>query len=181
MPGFNSRTASIVRRKWSAPPSERSSRATAVMTTCFRRIRRVASATRSGSSASKAKGLAVVTAQKWQARVQRSPPIMNVAVPLLQHSQWFGHLALSHTVCSLSSSSSARVREKLCSTGNFRRNHSGNRGRTAASTGFKPGIVLFQAPPKFGELFGAEIREDFPIYVNHRRQFLAGKLDHFVV
>ncbi|MEJ0088964.1 MAG: hypothetical protein WDM80_04315 [Limisphaerales bacterium] len=27
--------------------------------------------------------------------MQRSPAIMNVAVPLLQHSQWFGHLALS--------------------------------------------------------------------------------------
>ena len=52
---------------------------------------------------------AVVTAQKPQARVQRSPAIMKVAVPLLQHSQWLGHLALSHTVWSLSSSSRARV------------------------------------------------------------------------
>jgi hypothetical protein len=31
-------------------------------------------------------GLAVLTAQNLQARVQWSPPIMNVAVPLLQHS-----------------------------------------------------------------------------------------------
>ena len=30
---------------------------------------------------------AVATAQKPQARVQRSPAIINVAVPLLQHSQ----------------------------------------------------------------------------------------------
>src|SRR6266849_4181611 len=59
---------------------------------------RVAEATRWGSSASSAYGLAVDTAQKPQARVQRSPAIMKVAVPLLQHSQWFGHLALSQTV-----------------------------------------------------------------------------------
>src|SRR5437667_367372 len=40
-----------------------------------------ASATRCGSSSSKANGFAVVTAQNPQARVQRSPAIMNVAVP----------------------------------------------------------------------------------------------------
>ncbi len=117
MPGFNARTASIVCRKCSAPPSARSSRATAVMTTCFNFIRRVASATRRGSSASSGSGLAVVTAQKPQARVQRSPAIMNVAVPLLQHSQWFGHLALSQTVCSLSSSSRLRVCAKRVGRG----------------------------------------------------------------
>jgi hypothetical protein len=72
--------------KCSAPPSE-IVRATAVMTTCLRRIRWVASATRAGSSASRGSGLAVDTAQKWQARVQLSPAIMKVAVPLLQHSQ----------------------------------------------------------------------------------------------
>ena len=38
-------------------------------------------------SLASAKGLAVDTAQKPQARVQRSPAIMKVAVPLLQHSQ----------------------------------------------------------------------------------------------
>ena len=59
----------------------------------------------------------MVTAQKPQARVQRSPAIMNVAVPLLQHSQWFGHLALSQTVCSFSSSSRLRVRAKLSDVG----------------------------------------------------------------
>ena len=115
--GVSARTASIVRRKWSAPPSARSSRATAVMTTCRSRRRWVASATRAGSSASSGKGLAVVTAQNPQARVQRSPPIMKVAVPLLQHSQWFGHGALWQTVCSLSSSSRARVCAKLSVVG----------------------------------------------------------------
>jgi hypothetical protein len=54
---------------------------------CRSRIRRVASATRLGSSASSGNGLAVDTAQKPQARVQRSPAIMNVAVPFSQHSQ----------------------------------------------------------------------------------------------
>ena len=74
-----------------------------------RRIRRTASATRWGSSASSAKGLAVDTAQKPQARVQRSPAIMNVAVPWLQHSQRLGHCALSHTVCNFRSETSALV------------------------------------------------------------------------
>ena len=40
-----------------------------------------------------------VTAQNPQARVQRSPAIIIVAVPWLQHSQRFGHCALSQTVC----------------------------------------------------------------------------------
>jgi hypothetical protein len=54
---------------------------------------------------------------------------MNVAVPLLQHSQWFGHLALSQTVCSLSSSSSERVRENVSEVGSVMRSHSGRRWR----------------------------------------------------
>ena len=78
---------------------------------------------------SSASGLAVLTAQKPHARVQRSPAIMNVAVPLLQHSQWFGHLALSQTVCSFSSSSNARVWVNALDVGSFSRSHSGKRGR----------------------------------------------------
>ncbi len=101
--GSTPRTASIVLAKCSAPPSATSSRATAVMTTCLRFRRRMASATRCGSSTSSGNGLAVETAQNPQARVQRSPAIMKVAVPWLQHSQRFGHWALSHTVCSLRS------------------------------------------------------------------------------
>ena len=57
-------------------------------------------------------GFAVVTAQNPQARVQRSPAIMNVAVPWLQHSQRFGHCALSQTVCSRRSEISALVEKK---------------------------------------------------------------------
>src|SRR6059036_1629772 len=71
-----------------------------------------ASATRCGSSSSNAKGFAVVTAQNPQARVQRSPAIMNVAVPWLQHSHQFGHCALSQTVCSRRSEMSAFVEKK---------------------------------------------------------------------
>src|ERR1700757_3080382 len=83
------------------------------MTTCFRFIRRTPSATRFGSSVSSANGFAVVTAQKPQARVQRSPAIMNVAVPWLQHSQRFGHCALSQTVCKRRSEMSALVEKKI--------------------------------------------------------------------
>src|SRR6266480_1029996 len=82
------------------------------MTTCFNFIRRTASATRCGSSFSRTSGLAVVTAQNPQARVHRSPAIMKVAVPWLQHSQRFGHCALSQTVCNRKSEMSAFVEKK---------------------------------------------------------------------
>src|SRR6202012_3554445 len=95
-----------------------------------------------GSSASSASGLAVLTAQKPHARVQRSPAIMNVAVPLLQHSQWFGHLALSQTVCSFSSSSGPRVRANLSDVGSVMRSHSGKRGRGFNSVAI---ILIFLA------------------------------------
>src|SRR5437763_15796181 len=110
--GSISRIAWIVRAKCSAPPSLRSSRATAVMTTCFNFIRRTASATRGGSSFSRANGFAVVTAQNPHALVQRSPAIMKVAVPWLQHSQRFGHCALSQTVCKRKSEMRALVEKK---------------------------------------------------------------------
>src|SRR5216110_3855779 len=82
------------------------------MTTCFKFIRRTASATRCGSSPSSSNGFAVVTAQNPHARVQRSPAIMKVAVPWLQHSQRFGHCALSQTVCNRKSEISALVEKK---------------------------------------------------------------------
>src|ERR1044071_6643445 len=46
------------------------------------------------------------------ARVQRSPAIMKVAVPWLQHSHRFGHCALSQTVCNRKSEISALVEKK---------------------------------------------------------------------
>src|SRR5207247_3458647 len=80
-----------------------------IFTTCFNFIRHTASATRCGSSSSSAKGFAVITAQNPHARVQRSPAIMKVAVPWLQHSHRFGHCALSQTVCRRRSEISALV------------------------------------------------------------------------
>jgi hypothetical protein len=88
------------------------------MTTCFNFIRRTAWATRCGSSSSSAKGFAVVTAQNPHARVQRSPAIIKVAVPWLQHSQRFGHCALSQTVCNRKSEMSALVEKKTGFDGN---------------------------------------------------------------
>src|SRR6059036_522753 len=85
---------------------------------CFSFIRRTASATRCGSSSSSTKGFAVVTAQNPHARVQRSPAIIKVAVPWLQHSQRFGHCALSQTVCSRKSEISALVEKKTGFDGN---------------------------------------------------------------
>src|SRR5207249_7073902 len=103
----------------------RSSRATAVITTCFSFIRRTASATRCGSSCSSANGFAVVTAQNPHARVQRSPAIMKVAVPWLQHSHRFGHCALSQTVCNRKSEISAFVEKKTGFDGNRTLIHGG--------------------------------------------------------
>jgi hypothetical protein len=60
---------------------------------------RTASATRAGSSRSRAAGLPCCTAQNPHARVQTSPRIMNVAVPWCQHSPMFGQRASSQTVC----------------------------------------------------------------------------------
>src|SRR5216110_2259836 len=95
------------------------------MTTCFNFIRRTASATSAGSSSSSANGFAVVTAQNPQARVQRSPAIIIVAVPWLQHSQRFGHCALSQTVCSRKSEISALVEKKTGFEGNRTLIHGG--------------------------------------------------------
>ena len=85
--GLRARIAAMVAAKPAAPPSARSSRATLV-------IDRVREAQRArprrrpgaGSSGSSGSGWRVSTRQKPHARVQRSPMIMNVAVPSAQHS-----------------------------------------------------------------------------------------------
>jgi hypothetical protein len=56
-------------------------------------------ATFAGSSGFKANGFPVSVLQNLHQRVQISPPIMKVAVPLPQHSPMFGHLPLVHMVC----------------------------------------------------------------------------------
>src|SRR5437762_4533301 len=139
--GSIARIALIVRAKCSAPPSFRSSRATAVITTCFNFTRRTASATRCGSSSSSANGFAVVTAQNPHARVQRSPAIIIVAVPWLQHSQRFGHCALSQTVCSRKSELSALVEKKMGFDGNRTLIQGGFCARWSAGSIFAQDIV----------------------------------------
>ena len=83
-----------------APPSCSSSRFTLVMTACSSPIVATQSATRRGSSQSSSVGMPWATAQYLQARVHTSPRIMNVAVPLSQHSPMLGQCASSQTVCS---------------------------------------------------------------------------------
>ena len=77
--------AAMHRATWDMPPSSRSSRATMVSTAKDSPIRRTASATRAGSSASGASGLRVSTRQNPHALVHRSPSTMNVGarVPAL--------------------------------------------------------------------------------------------------
>ena len=98
--GFTRRMARIVSAQWPAPPSGRSSLSTDVSTACLSPMRRMDSATSSGSPCSGGNGLPVLVAQNLHERVQTSPSIMNVAVFLLQHSALLGHFPLSHIVCS---------------------------------------------------------------------------------
>ncbi len=98
--GERSRTARMQSTKCCAPPSFRSSRSTLVITTYFSARRAIVSARCSGSFASGASGRPWPTSQNGQRRVQMSPRIMNVAVPLPKHSPMFGHEASSQTVCS---------------------------------------------------------------------------------
>ena len=69
-----------------APPSARSSRATQVTTACPRPIRCDGVGHPLGLVGRERSGWRVSTWQKPQARVQRSPLIMKVAVPSAQHS-----------------------------------------------------------------------------------------------
>jgi len=65
--------------------------------------------------------------------VQRSPAIINVAVPCDQHSHRFGHRALSQTVCSRNAPSRPPVRANRRSLGRLNRNQRGSRaGRSVA-------------------------------------------------
>src|SRR5437764_6917584 len=100
---------------------------------------------------------------------------MKVAVPLLQHSKWFGQRALSQTVWSLSSSSRERVRAKLAVVGKRMRSQSGRRGRGGASAGFNAGILLFELIPKMSKLIGTEVGKNLAIDIDDGCKFLAGE------
>jgi len=99
--GFCVRTAFIQVAKCAAPPSDKSSRVTEVITTYFKFIRATASDSLIGSAASRGCGMPGVTLQKWQLRVQVFPMIIKVAVPQPKHSPKFGQAASSHTVANL--------------------------------------------------------------------------------
>ena len=129
--GSRSRTASTVAATAAAPPSSRSSRATMVTTTCSKPIRAAASATRSGSPTSGGPGRRVSTRQNPQARVQRSPRIMKVAVPSFQHSEMLGQPASSHTVTKSRSRRVERTRRKAGPVSRRTFIHSGLRDRKA--------------------------------------------------
>ena len=73
--------------------------AVVVQQVCFKFISRMLSATFAGSFGSNGSGLPVNVLQKRQERVQISPAIIKVAVPLLQHSPIFGHFPLVQIVC----------------------------------------------------------------------------------
>src|SRR5690349_17818829 len=133
---------------------------------------------------------------------------MKVAVPLLQHSQWFGHLALSQTVCRRRSSRRARVWKKLLLVGSLMRSHSGRRTRgtvvaegmlslvtilrpeeygqsllTSTSTTVKLrrlGGRVLEAFPEFFQLIGVEIGEDFAIDFDTGSFGLAREVEHFL-
>ena len=126
-PGVCARIASIVATNALAPPSSRSSRATAVTTACAMPMRRTASATRCGSPGSSATGWLVSTRQKPHARVHDVPLIMKVAVPSAQHSDRFGQPASSQTVVSPSSRIVWRSPRTLRSCFTCARSHSGLR------------------------------------------------------
>jgi hypothetical protein len=68
------------------------------MTQCLIPIILTAAASFSGSLLSGGKGLPDFTAQNLHRRVQMSPRIMKVAVPLFQHSPMFGQLPLLQMV-----------------------------------------------------------------------------------
>src|SRR5581483_11290996 len=101
--GEAARRARMQSTKCWAPPSRRSSRSTLVTTTYESPRRATVAARCAGSSASGARGRPCATSQKGQRRVQTSPRIMKVAVPLPKHSAMFGQEASSHTVCSFCS------------------------------------------------------------------------------
>src|SRR5581483_7227905 len=42
-------------------------------------------------------------------------------------------------------------------------------------------LFAFELVPKRFQLFRPKVREDFPVHFDHRREFLAGEADHFVV
>lgn len=99
---------------------------------------------------------------------------MKVAVLLLQHSQWLGHLALWQTVWSLSSSSSARVRLKPWLTGSWKRSHAGRRGRACGGGSVVFTLLLLKLLPEYCQFAGVEVSQNLAVRLEDRGECLAG-------
>ena len=97
--GLDLRISRMQSAKCCAPPSVKSSRSTDVITTYLRAKFFTVSAKCCGSFTSNTFGRPCATSQKGQRRVQISPIIMKVAVPLPKHCGKLGHAASSQTVC----------------------------------------------------------------------------------
>src|SRR4051812_6298749 len=149
VPGEAARIARMQSTKCWAPPSFKSSRSTLVTTTYESLSRATVPARCSGSCTSGASGRPWATSQKGQRRVQMSPRIMKVAVPLPKHSAIFGQDASSHTVWRL------RARRTCLTSWNL---ESGMATRTRIHAGFASGArgtiligirAVFAAPFSF--------------------------------
>ncbi len=93
-------------------------------------------ATRIGSAMSTVPGQPVLTLQYEHALVHVSPKIMNVAVPLSQHSPIFGQAASSQTVFRLAFLIFLRILRKFSPPGALTLNQSGNFRSTVGEPGF---------------------------------------------
>ncbi|SBV92717.1 conserved hypothetical protein [uncultured Dysgonomonas sp.] len=82
-------------------------------------------ATFAGSKGFKANGRPVFVLQNLHERVHISPPIINVAVPLPQHSPMFGQRPLVQIVCNPCDSTIFKVSEKWSLPPSFIFNQSG--------------------------------------------------------
>ena len=135
---------------------------------------------------SKAPGrLAVVTAQKRQPRVQVSPIIMKVAVPLFQHSPMFGQRASSQTVASFCPCDCSLIQLKRAPPGKRTLSHGGLAGRVGVSSiaGMENYRLLGFRWSGFTPREGISIRfflQPFGLFSDHLLQFDDILLDSFL-
>src|SRR5471030_526119 len=132
--------------KCPAPPSRKSSRSTLVITTYASFSAAMVFARLTGSSTSSGSGRPWPTSQNGQRRVQMSPMIMKVAVPLEKHSPMFGQDASSQTLCSLCLRSKALMRSTSGETVMRTRIQSGFFGSSVVGMIFTGMRATFSAP-----------------------------------
>src|SRR5256885_7190112 len=140
-----------------------------------------------GSSASAASGRPCATSQNGQRRVQMSPRIMKVAVPLPKHSPMFGHDASSQTVCSFCSRRMRLMSWKRESAAGARtRIHGGFASACACGTilivlrapfSFTPASRMLEQPQEGrNEIFGAFAHAK-ALQVGDREPRIAARVD----